>query len=373
MKTYTYKVGILLMAFLAACSKSGSEPIDSENPTNTLSDYTILLDVTGSLTTVNLQATEDDLILKSGDIEFPPFSNSATTFANGNTYSFFEVSEDCNGQVLVFNFETGSYMLIETFLNLEACNLEVTSVSHDTSNAFLTFIKSEIGKEDSYFVRIIDLNNTENQIDVPLDLKPQNAVPSNGRLFVLTHDEEVTDENGISVIEIEQQSMIYEKLIGFNAKKIFKDPNGNIVISYPELHTTMDSNTFEEIYTQYGENIRPNLYQSVYSIFDTNGQLYYTMNTEDGAGKNPAVYDFSANKATLYFFENFLSNEQLTQLNIQSATAIAYDGENNHIIIGFAKNNGIGNGGILRITPTPDFSYIDAIDLEGVPKAIVVQ
>ncbi|MDC6405562.1 MULTISPECIES: hypothetical protein [Maribacter] len=372
MKTYTYTVRVMLTVFLAACSKSATEPLETETPASTKGDYTILLETSGSLTTARLQATADDLTLKASELEFPLFSDSEITFASNNSFSFYEVTETCNGKVLLFDFNTGNYKLIDTFLNLDACNLEVTSVSHDSANVFLTFTKSEIDKEDSHFVRIIDQNDTDNQVDIPLDLKPIQSIPSQGKLFVLTLDTTITDENGISVIEIGQQSVVYEKLVGFNAKKIFKDPDGDIVISYPELHTTVNRNTFEEAYTQYGENIRPNLYQSVYATFDTFGKLYYTMNMDMGGDKNPAVYDFQANKATLYFFENFLSNEQITLLNIKSATAIAYDLEHDYIVIGYAKTDGT-EGGILRITPTPDFRYIDAIDLEGLPRAIIMQ
>lgn len=365
-------VGVMLTVFLAACSKPANESLETETPANTQADYTILLETSGSLTTASLKATGVDLTMKTSELEIPLFSDSGISFANKNSFSFYEVTEACNGKVLIFDFNTGNYELIDTFLNLDACNLEVTSVSHDSENVFLTFTKSEIGKEDSYFIRIIDQNDTENRVDIPLDLKPLQSVPTQSKLFVLTHDAAITDENGISVIEIGQQSVVYEKLVGFNAKKIFKDPAGDIVISYPELHTTVNRNTFEEAYTQYGENIRPNLYQSVYTTFDTIGKLYYTMNMDNGGEENPAVYDFQTNKATLYLFENFLSNEQKTQLNIKSATAIAYDLKHDYIVIGYAKTNGT-EGGILRITPSPDLRYIDAIELEGVPRAIIVQ
>ncbi|UWX56412.1 hypothetical protein NYZ99_09560 [Maribacter litopenaei] len=375
MKTYTYKVGILLMAFPAACSKSATEPLENETPLTIEANYSVLLEKSGFLTTGNVQASENEMILKTDNLNFPAFPSSKITFADGNTFSFFEVTGDCKGRILRFDFNSGNYQLIETFLNLDVCSLNITSIAHDNSHVFLTFIKSEVGKEDAYYVRIISLNDVESAVDVELSLQPKLVIPSNGKLFVLTHDVEITDENGISVIDINGQSIVLEKLVGFNAKKIFKDPDGHIVISYPELHTTLNSTTFEEVYTQYGETLRPNLYSEGYNLFDSQGKMYYTMNTEGEAiEKIPAVYDFKANTATLYYFENFLSETELnTELNIQSATAIGYDDKNNFILVGYEKNGSSNFGGILRLTPAPDFAYIDNIDLVGIPKAILTQ
>ena len=374
MKTYTYKVGILLMALLAACSKPAAEPQENETPLSIEADYTLLMDQNGVLATQSILSSENGMVPEPHDLNFPSFPSTEISYADGNTFSFFEVTSDCKGKVLRYDFDSGDYQLIETFLNLDACDLNITAIAHDNTHVFLSFIKSEVGKSDAYFVRIINLNDTESAVDVELGLKPMFMVSSQEKLFVLAHDIEITDENGIIVIDINGQSTIYEKLIGFNAKKIFKAPDGNIVISYPELHTKMNSSTFEELYTQYGETLRPNLYASTYYEFDSTDKLYYTMNTEDNQiMKIPAVYDFQANKATLYYFDNFLSDIQSTDLNIKSASAIGYDEKNGFILVGYQKNGNGNTGGILRLTPTPDFTYVDNVDLEGIPKAIMVQ
>ncbi len=374
MKTYTYKVGILLMAFLAACTKPAAEPQEIDTPLTFESDYTLLMDQNSVLTTQSVLSSESGMVSETHDLNFPSFPSTEISYSDGNTFSFFEVTSDCKGKILRYDFDSGDYQMIETFLNLDACDLNITSIAHDNTHVFLSFIKSEVGKSDSYFVRIINLNDTESAVDVELGLKPMFMVPNQEKLFVLAHDIEITDENGIIVIDINGQSTVYEKLIGFNAKKIFKAKDGNIVISYPELHTKMNSSTFEELYTQYGETLRPNLYASAYYKFDSTNKLYYIMNTEEGqVMKIPAVYDFQANKATLYYFNNFLSEAKATELNIKSASAVGYDEKNGFILVGYQKNGNDNTGGLLRLTPSPNFTYVDNINLSAVPKAIIVQ
>ena len=52
--------------------------------------------------------------------------------------------------------------------------------------------------------------------------------------------------------------------------------------------------------------------------------------------------------------------------SIAQTTSIAYDEKNNYVLIGYQKKGQVDKGGILRITPAPDFKLIDNIDLEGV-------
>lgn len=375
MKTYTYTVSILLMVFLAACTNTAIEPVENETPFTFEAEYSVLLEQGDFLTTKLVLASEKDMDIKTESIDFPEFPTTNINYADGNTFSFFKLTEVCKGSILRFDFNSGNYQFVETFLNLNACGLSITSIAHDNSNIYLTFIKSEVGKVDSNYVRIVGLNDTENPVDIELSLQPKLVMPSNGKIFVLTHDIDITDEYGLSVIDINAKTIVYEKLVGFNAKKIFRDPSGNIIISYPELHTTINPTSFEEVYTQYGETVRPNIFSSDYAIFDSIGKMYYTMNTEgEMITKIPAVYNFESNTATIYYFENFLTDTQLTtELQIESATAIGYDEENNFILVGYQKGGTEGSGGILRLTPAPDFAYIDNIDLEGIPKAIIIR
>lgn len=376
MKTYTNLVGILLMVALAGCSKSASEPLEIESPVNIEADYSILLEESGVLKTKDLKESDSGLEIGTGESAIPSFPTSELTYFSDNSLSFFQLTEDCTGKILIYDFESDSHQLIDAFLDLDACNLQITSVSHSDSRVFISFTKNEVGKEDAFYVRVIDIDTGDvNAVDIELELKPLQTVPSAGKLFVLTIDDEITDENALSVIDIAQESIVFEKMIGFDAKKIFRNPAGDIIISYPELHTTLDSSTMAEAYTQYGELTKPNLFSSEYHRFDGQGKMYYTLITEEGLGVAtiPAVYNFDSNISTQYFYENFLSDAQLSvELNIHSTTAIAFDDENNFILVGYKKNGNENAGGLLRITPTPDFTYVDNLNLPGVPKAIYV-
>lgn len=374
MKTYTYLVGILPMVFLAACSTSTTEPLETETPIEIKADYTVLLSNNQSLGLKSIKASNTILNLGEGTITFPNFEDTEITFSDGEIFSFYNLSENCDGHVLVYDFNDNTHKSLEAFLNIDACSIEVTAIAHWGSYIGLAYIKSDIGKEDSYYVRIINTEEGDaTAVDVSLDLKPLGLSASNGKLFVLTIDDQITDENGLSVIDLVEESIIFEKMLGYNAKRIFKDSDGNIIISYPELHTTLNNSNFSEAYTQYGATLRPELFSSPYYFFDLEDNLYYIKKTETEVSI-PAFYDFQQNKVILYYFENYLTDQQLnTELNIQSATAVGFDAENNFILVGYRQKDNTNLGGILRLTPTPDFSYVDHIDLDGIPKAILVE
>ena len=82
----------------------------------------------------------------------------------------------------------------------------------------------------------------------------------------------------------------------------------------------------------------------------------------------PAVYDFETNTAFLYYYENFLSEqEQLVEFEIGDTSMVSYDAKNNLILIGYQKSGDPGKGGLLRVRPIPNPAFIDNIDLNGVP------
>ncbi len=87
----------------------------------------------------------------------------------------------------------------------------------------------------------------------------------------------------------------------------------------------------------------------------------------------PAIYDFEKNNTVVYLYENFLTEAELNvQYNIGMTTSIGYDEKNDFVLIGYQKKGQQNKGGILRISPSPDFKIIDNIDLEGVPQTIFV-
>jgi hypothetical protein len=227
------------------------------------------------------------------------------------------------------------------------------------------------GKEKKYFIRFID-KNSGNFVyeDIEMPMPPTQMVASNDRLFVLMVDLGNTEENYVSVIQKSTKETIHEMGLGMDVGKMFVKPDGNIIISYPTLHTTLDSNNLTVAYTQYGEGAEPMFFNSMAISFDASEKMYYTMKTSDG-GKIPAVYNFDTSTAVLYYFENFLTTAQLdVEYNVDSTTSVGYDQKNDLILIGYKKKGQENKGGILRISPAPDFSFIDNYDLIGVPLAI---
>ena len=160
--------------------------------------------------------------------------------------------------------------------------------------------------------------------------------------------------------------------LGFDAAHIFENPNGDLIISYPELHTTLNTSNLTVVYTPYGVGTEPNFVDSRNVSFDLEGKMYYQMNIDAGETETiPAVYDFNGNNAVLYFFENFLTDAQLkVEFKVASATTVVYDEESDLILIGYKKSGTGSAGGIMRITPSPDLTFVDNIDLGGIPYTI---
>ncbi|MBQ4914947.1 hypothetical protein J8L85_10900 [Maribacter sp. MMG018] len=379
MKTYNYVVGAMLAVFLVACSSdSTNEPIEeNETPIFVEADYTVLLEKNSTLSTQGLTAGSENLEINDNDSFFPGFPSSEIFYNSDNTISLYNTTSGCIGEVLYYNFESEDAIEFDTFGVLGACNVEVTSIAHTDEYVFISFIKDEEGKSDTFYVRIIDLD-TDNKdfVDIPVSPKPMAMVPTNDKLFVLTFDEDITDENGISVIDIEDETIVYEKNMGYDVGRMFKNLDGNIVLAYPELHTIVDSSTMTETYTRYDADTAPNFYMSEFVSFGEDGKLYYQMQTEEGTATEsiPATYDFSANTAVLYYYENFLSTAQLSvEFEIASTTSIAYDYANDIILVGYKKTGSGNTGGILRITSSPELTFIDNIDLDGIPRSIYVE
>lgn len=113
-------------------------------------------------------------------------------------------------------------------------------------------------------------------------------------------------------------------------QKLFKSDNGNIIVSYPELHNIVSSSNMAIVKTtRYEEGTEPGFWNSESSFRDVQGNLYYLMPTNYSGTSYPnipAVYNFQTNTAILYYFENFLSDEEkLVEFIISITTMVSYD------------------------------------------------
>lgn len=366
---------ILLTLTLLSCSKSNEEPVNGgDNPAK--ADYSVLLQGSSTLSESFINYSSEGLEINQVESNFPSFSLPEVSYRSNSKLSLYHKKGDCLGEILLYDFDNKSKIQFEAFSDLNSCNLTITAIAHTDSKLFLSFMIESAGKDKKYFVRTIQLESDNMDfVDLEFVKKPIQLVPTNDRLFILTFDEDITDENGINVMELTSGTIIHEMNLGADVGKIFENPGGDLIISYPELHTTLNTSNLEVIYTQYGLGTEPNFIDSKSVSFDFAGKMYYQMKIEDGATQTiPAVYDFDLNNAVLYYFENFLTDAQLNvEFNVEAATTLQYDDKNDVILIGYKKSGTPDKGGIMRITPSPDLTFVDNIDLEGIPYAIFIK
>ncbi|AZQ58019.1 hypothetical protein EJ994_04070 [Maribacter sp. MJ134] len=370
MKTYAYTVSLVLTLLLLACSKTTDESSDGTTDLNR-SDYGILLQGATTLNSTLLSFDGRALQLSDAQNRFPGFQIPELSYRSEYQYSFYKSTGNCTGEVLVYDFKNATESDFSVFDDLGMCGLTILTMAHDEDSVFLSYMIESEGKDKKFFIRFIERTSDNlTYEDVEISMQPKQMAVSNNRLFVLTKDVGNTEENYVSVIQKTTKETIHEMNLGLDVGNMFVKPDGNIIISYPTLHTTLNASDLNVTYTRYGEGAEPMFSSTMALSFDTSQKMYYTMETQSGT-KIPAVYDFSNSTAVLYYFENFLTAAQLdVEYNIESATAVGYDEKNDLILVGYKKKGQANKGGILRMSPAPNFMFMDNYDLIGIPIAI---
>lgn len=354
--------------------------MNGENPPDSpeiKADYTLLLQKEGTLKSILLNADSEAITVNPADSPFPDVTFPELTYTDGHLLGLYQKKTPCEGRIMIYDFKEDQSGEMEIFTDLGDCSLSANAIARSADTFFVAYQLEITSKETAYFVRILDLDSDESEFtDIELDKKPVQMLVTNNRLFILTLDEEITDEYALSVMDMNTNLLIHEMDLGFDVRRIFKTPEMDVIVSYDELHTTLDSASMSFEYTQYNEDTAPNFMESDFEYFDASGKMYYEMLS----GSNsmypfiPAVYDFDENLAILYAFENFLTQEQRDfEFEIERTSMVSYDEENGLILIGYKKSSDDGKGGLLRIKPIPDPEFIDNLDLEGVPFQIFVE
>lgn len=361
------------MAFsFIACDKSTEENLE-ELPTAINTNYTVVLK-SNKLTATIIASDEEGLAVKNAATNFEDIPFTALKHRAADEVSYYYTS-NCKATIQLYDAVSDTTTMLSVFDDLDPCSIEVTAIAHTEAEMFVSFERDLIGKDKQYIVRIISLASENSTfIDIILDKKPVDLISSSNRLFVMTINEYVTDEFHLSVIDLNTKENLIELDLGNDARKLLKNNSNQIIISYPELHTTLDPMTLDIKYTMYGEGTAPGFLTTIDSFMDTAGRIYFQkiMPTATITAV-PAIYDFDKNNTVVYLFENFLSESELNvKYGISATTSIGYDEKNNYVLIGYQKKSDAGKGGILRISPAPDFEVIDNIDLEGVPQTIFV-
>ncbi len=268
MKTYSHVAIIFMALSFVACEKS--TVVDSEQaPTNLDADYTLFLKNNNRLNTNVLGSTDAGLVMKNGANAFDEMPSNSLKYRTGEEISFFYIS-NCEASLKIYNVTNDTARELIIFDDLDPCTLKVTAVAHTNDFAFLSYVRELQGKDKQYMVRFISLTtDIATFIDIPLEKKPVDLVPSLNRLFVLTLNEFVTNEFHLSVIDMTSKDTLMEVDLGFDATKLFKNNANKIIISYPELHTVLDPITLKKTYTMYGKDTAPGFLSTKDSFMDS--------------------------------------------------------------------------------------------------------
>ncbi|MCP4974965.1 MAG: hypothetical protein GY931_02275 [Maribacter sp.] len=378
MKTYSIIYALLALVVIGCSESSDSQLIEEieekENFFN--ADYILLQESSGVLSAQLLKSSETRIDLSPAESTFSDVPYSDILFSKESIFANYTKLTDCSGQVTIHDFSDDTSNIVTVFNDLIDCNLSVTSIAVESNKLYISYVLEETSKINTYFVRAIDLPTSEdNFIDVELDKKPLDMVFTNNRLFVLTIDLEITDENSLSVIEGASTTVIHEINLGYDVEQIFADTNQNMIISYQELHTVLNTSTIGVQYIGYEDGKEPMFYDSNFNCFDDQGRLFYKRPNDDDIHLNiPAIYDFGNNLAILYFYENFLTPSQLEfEYKIGDTTMVGYDDANSIMLVGYQKTDDESKGGLLRIQLEPTPELLDNLDLNGVPHQIVYQ
>lgn len=376
MKTYNFIYAFMALCILG-CSKSDGISDDGVQIEQSVeADYTLLVNSDGKLAGTLLNGDAETLSVNEGDSGFTTIAEPQLIYEEGKVLTMYHKTSNCSGTVTVHDFNDGTSNSFDLFADLGACNLTPKAIVKGGKTVYVAYEKEISAEITEFVVRALDTSGTNATFeDVSLDFSPVGLAFSNNRLFIMGLDEEVTGEHKLTVLSAGTNTEIFEGNLGFNAKSIFKNPEGNIIIAFDELHTTVNSKTLAYGYTNYGPGSAPNFTISGLRHFDSTGKMYYAMlaGTHSMYSQIPAVYDFNKNSAVLYAYENFLTEAQLNfEFEIENTTLVHYDEANNLLLVGYRKSGEDNKGGLLRINPAPEPKFAGNLDLDGIPYAIYI-
>ncbi|MBU2946148.1 hypothetical protein [Zobellia uliginosa] len=377
MKTYNLFYACMALLVLIGCSKTESGDSGNNGGEKTVqANYTLIVNNQGNLSGTLFNVEDEALTIKTEESKFTSMSTPDLSFDENSVLTTYTTKTNCSGTLTVHDFNDNSNVSFDVFSDLGACNLTVKSIARKGNKLYLAYELHITSTLDEFYVRALDVSvAVPTFVDVELEQRPIELAYANNRLFVLGLDEALTDENSITAIDASANSVIHTQLIGFDVRRIFTNPANNIIISYDNLHSTLNSVTMALSYTSYGEGKEPNFTESSTLHFDSAGKMYYQMSPTAYSEFPviPAIYDFSKNLTVLYAYENFMTETQLNfEFNIEKTTMVSYDEENDLLLIGYKKTSGANKGGLMLIKPAPDPELLNSIDVVGIPTAIFV-
>ena len=314
MRTYSLFYMLLACLIIIGCTESDDD-LGSDNlkEVGADADYTLLLSSDGMLSAQALNATDGKLTGNPEENWFVATTLPDLTFREGAVLSLYQKHTNCSGEVTKYDFDDDTSKSFEVFTDLGNCNLTATGIVHSETEIYIAYSLEVTSKGDKFFIRIFDTSTSEPTFeDVELDKKPIQLMLSNNRLFILTFDEEITDENGLTVMDLTTKALIHEMNLGYDARQILKDIDGNIIISYDELHTLLNSSTMGVEYTRYETGKEPKFADSKANYLDSTGKLYYEGRLQ---AKSPISPQFMISRIIMFtyiFMRTFLQRHKLS-------------------------------------------------------------
>jgi len=298
----TYNIGYALLALaIFSCSKSDGVSGGEEKLKSVDADYAVVLDTGNEFSTQLLNANAETISLNPSQSSFANNSKPQLTYSTGAKFLQYSKTGDCSGSLAIHNFSSDESQEIIQFDDLNDCMLTANAILLSENKIFIGYELAISDTEKEYMVRSVDLNSsTTNSVDIILPKKPVGLSIANNKLFILTLDEAITEENSLSVLNLSTNELTNELGLGYGAHRIFTNKNEEIIISYDELHTTMNSSDLSLVYTSYGQGTEPNFAASTSVHLDNLGKLYYPYNSQ-AISTYPliaGVYDFSKQLVT---------------------------------------------------------------------------
>lgn len=358
------------------CSKSsdaiGSEEIDNFQK----ADYVLLLKSNEEIASQLLNISKSKVSLSTVNSNFERAVFPTLAFQKESKLGYYQRLNGCSGEVVIHDFIDDSSIRVDVFPDLNDCELEVASFEYDDNQLYVVYEITDAFSSPEYFLRRIDYNDaTITQIDIELSKKPLQLSIAKGFLFILTLDVGITNENALSILQLSSNELVNEIGLGYNVGQIFKNINQDIIIAYQELHTVLNSETWNVNYVGYDSGSEPKFHASVNHKIDKGGRLFYRMPITNGIHSEiPAIYDFTKNLTTLFYYDNFLTSAQLEEeFKIGATTMVNYDEINEVMLIGYQKKDDLNAGGLLRVQLEPEPKFLGNTNLEGVPHYSYIQ
>lgn len=376
MRLYANFISVFCL-LLTACSKEGvsESPITTEQ--NVEVNYSILQTSDDILSEVNIIADRENILASNRSQAFESIAMPLLTNFSLDEALFYNNTSDCSGELLNYDLDKDTSKEFSFFEDSKNCDRQIYAIkTADTGFFILYSLPGDFLKDEKFYLRLVDNKDLESGFeDFEMDKKPTQLVYANGRLFLLVEDLALGNVYSMQVFDLQKKEWILEINLGDEVERLIRTPDNNLMITYPDLHNVYSTITLDVLSsTRYLEGTEPHLGETEIHHFAPDGKVYFASATNLNGTiypQIPAVFDFERNTTILYYYENFLTEEeQRFEFDIGNTTAVAYDSKNNLMLIGYQKSQNPNKGGFIRIKPAPNPQMVDQTNLEGIPLYI---